>query len=312
MSPLHVITAVFNPRRFASRYRLYRQFCERVFRAGVKLTTIECAFGERPFEVTRPDDPNDIQVRTSHELWHKERLLNLAIQRLPASAKYIAWIDADVHFTHPRWAEETMHQLQHYAVVQMFSNAHMLCPQHQIISSHVSMVRGFREHGKLCWSLDAPQPGAPSGGLLKFHPGLAWAARREALDELGGLIDFCIAGSADTHMLAALLGQVRFCWPEGLSPAYYRKLLAWAGRAERAIRGNVGHVPGDVHHFWHGKLSQRGYHNRFGILARHGFCPDEDLLTDTNGLLAFSGRNPQLEYDLRKSFDERNEDSIDV
>ena len=41
--------------------------------ANVVLHLAELAYGERPFEVTGID-PLDIQLRTSHELWHKEKV----------------------------------------------------------------------------------------------------------------------------------------------------------------------------------------------------------------------------------------------
>jgi hypothetical protein len=46
---------------------------------------VELAFGNRPFEVTDPDNPRHVQVRSGHELWHKENLVNLGVARLPAT-----------------------------------------------------------------------------------------------------------------------------------------------------------------------------------------------------------------------------------
>ena len=50
---------------------------------NVALHVAELAYGERPFEVTG-DDPGDVQLRTVPELWHKENILNVAVQRFPA------------------------------------------------------------------------------------------------------------------------------------------------------------------------------------------------------------------------------------
>lgn len=63
----------------------------------------------------------NLQLRTSHEIWLKENSLNLGFARLPPDWKYAAWIDADVTFARPDWACETVHQLQHNPVVQMWS-----------------------------------------------------------------------------------------------------------------------------------------------------------------------------------------------
>jgi hypothetical protein len=46
---LYVLTAISNPRRFASRYKLYREFEKYVQASGATLITIEAGFGERGF-----------------------------------------------------------------------------------------------------------------------------------------------------------------------------------------------------------------------------------------------------------------------
>src|SRR4051812_17323789 len=117
---LHVVTAISNPERFRSRYNLYKNFEKHVTDAGGELTTVELAFGNRPYVITDANNPKDVQVRTSCQIWHKENLLNLGISRLPRNWEYVAWVDADIMFARPDWVEETLHQLQHFHVVQMF------------------------------------------------------------------------------------------------------------------------------------------------------------------------------------------------
>ena len=95
---LHVIAVISNPVRYASRERLYRDFARHVEQAGATLWTVEAAYGDRPHLITEPTNPRHLQLRTKHELWHKENLVNLGIARLPADWKYVAWVDADVMF----------------------------------------------------------------------------------------------------------------------------------------------------------------------------------------------------------------------
>jgi len=97
---LHVVTMLENPLRWRSRYSNYWMFERECQAARAILYTAEVAFGERHFEVTQASNPRHLQLRTTSEIWHKENALNLLIQRLPAEAKYIAWIDADVSI---RW-----------------------------------------------------------------------------------------------------------------------------------------------------------------------------------------------------------------
>jgi hypothetical protein len=48
---LHVVTCVSNPLRWKSRIELYRSFERHMLESGVRLTIVECALGERPFEL---------------------------------------------------------------------------------------------------------------------------------------------------------------------------------------------------------------------------------------------------------------------
>lgn len=306
---LHVVTVIFNPRRFLSRYRLYRTFEKQVADAGAKLMTVEIAFGDRPFEVTDSANPWNIQLRTSAELWHKERALNIGIQRilqLAPGAKYIAWVDADVTFARSDWAQETVHMLQHHPVVQMFGGAINLSPSEEILWRARSMACGIQKHGKPVWNC----PDKVHYGV-KDHPGLAWAFRRATLDAMGGLLDFCIAGSADLHMIGSWVGNFMLGHPDTLSAAYKEALRNYAEISHAAVQGNVGYVKGEVFHHWHGKTSERGYDKRWEIMVKHKFNPHLDLKTDASGLLAFTGRNPKLTADIRQSLSLRNEDSID-
>ena len=109
---LHVLTMLENPLRWQARYRNYWMFERHVEQSGAILYTCEIAFREREFEITRAGNPRHLQLRASSELWRKENALNLLAARLPADAKYLAWIDADVQFARPDWAQETLHLLQ--------------------------------------------------------------------------------------------------------------------------------------------------------------------------------------------------------
>ena len=306
---LHVITMISNPIRYASRYRLYRDFEARVVAAGATLWTVEVAFGERPHAVTSPGNSCHLQLRTSTELWHKENALNLLAARLPLDWKYMAWIDADVAFARPDWAVETVQQLQHYAVVQMFEHCvdmdasyNPLTPQmggEQLPSMMRQHVMGTAWGGK---------PYSASAG----HSGYAWAIRRDAFDALGGLIDFSVCGANDHHMARAFMGEVLDSVNASCSTGLKDALFAWGKRAE-ALRGNVGFVPGLVLHYWHGSKKNRRYIDRWQILATSQFDPRTDLRRDWQGLYVLqddgSSRMLRLRNDIRAYFRQRDEDA---
>lgn len=295
--PLHVVTAIFNPCRYKSRIKLYNDFRKYVEHSGAQLTCVELAYGNREHII---DDA--IHLRTKSELWHKERLLNLAINRLPSDWKYVAWVDADVIFARPDWVDETIQLLQHYPVIQMFSQAVDLTPNYEILKTHQGLI----------WAYQDGRMNVKGRYDDHFHPGFAWAARRDALDDLGGLFDTAILGSADRHMALSLIERVRDSYPKGISNGYFESLELWQQRASKYIKKDVGYMPGALIHYWHGRKADRRYADRWKILVKHKFDPEFDLKPDTQGIWQFTERCPALAQDIRKYFTARNEDSIDL
>jgi hypothetical protein len=145
-----------------------------------------------------------------------------------------------------------------------------------------------------------------------MHTGYAWAARRSAISDLGGLGDIGILGSGDRHMAYALLGQVDKSFPIGISKSYVNYWNRWQDRAERYVQRKVGVVNGTVNHYWHGSKQHRRYQDRWKILVGDGYDPELDLKYDIQGVLQLTDRNMQLRDDVIHYFNVRNEDSIDL
>lgn len=322
-APLYVVTSISNPRRYTQRYNRYRAFEKYIRDSGAILVTIEQGFGEREFEISDFENPNHIRVRSTSEIWHKENMLNLAIHRLPPDWKYVAWIDADIEFARPDWVFETIHLLQHYDVIQMFSQAADLDPQYTILDgvrdgiiSHwmntghgpISVRGKDGEYGGYGYGYGG------HGGAGNKHPGYAWAARRSAFDHLGGLIDWAIVGSADWHMAAALVGQVSASIGPSVReacPRYVEQCKNWEYNAVKNLKYNIGFMDGLILHFWHGKKLDRKYFDRWRILVDNKFDPMYDLKRDWQGLWQLTDHNHKLRDDLRAYMSARNEDSID-
>lgn len=300
---LWIVAVISNPVRYRSRYELYEAFAKRVERAGVNLLTVEMNLGERDFKVTNDINHRHIQLYGWDEIWHKENMINLGVQCLPSSWKYVAWIDADTKFVDDNWADNIVETLQHYEVAQLFQNAIDLGPKGEV----------HQKHNGFMWSWATGQPRGGSGTqYAHWHPGFAWAARREAWDNLGGLLDIGILGSGDHHMAWGLVGDVFERSPEGLSPGYRRALQTWQDRADARIRQDVGFMPGTILHFWHGKKADRRYADRWKILLKHNYDPDFDLQKDWQGVYMLSHRGERMRNDLRAYFRARHEDSIDL
>ena len=317
---LDVVAVVSNPSRYRARYDLFRAFEAHVRDAGARLTVVEMAFGSRPFEVTRADEPRHLQVRSAHEFWAKENLINLGVARLPQDARYVAWVDADLTFVRPDWVQETLQQLQHYPIVQMFAEAHDLDPEGLLLNSFRSFAYSHfhnipRRKGAGYYG------GTPVGMSLSsriaywHHPGFAWAARREAIDVLGGLFDVAVVGEADYIMAKSLVGEATDVLYPGVSPGYRKAVTDWQAEALK-LRGDLGYVPGTVLHHWHGRKAARNYWNRCKILTDSRFDPSTDLKRDRQGLYQLvdhgEPRSTLLRDAIRAYFRSRNEDGIEL
>ena len=318
LQSLVVVTIISNPVRYRSRYELYWKFEEAMRQAGATLITVEQAFGERPFVVTERDNPLHVQVRSIDELWHKENMVNIGISyasQVFPDWKYLAWVDADVMPMRPvrEWLEETVQQLQHYQVVQMFKTAFDLDPNHNLIGqAQQSFISRYMDSG-----YQLPVKGgfwSDRYYMEHGHPGYAWAATREALDYLGGLIDFAILGAGDRHMALGLVGCMEQSF-EHLNQAYRDHLMEWQKRSERWIKRDIGIVPGSIFHFWHGKKKDRRYTDRWKILRDNNFNPATDIKKDAQGLYVletWTSRQIMMRDQLRSYFRSRSEDSIDL
>jgi hypothetical protein len=307
---LYVVTMLENPLRFRTRYWNYWAFENMVQKAGAILYTAEIAFGGRAHEITEPGNPRHLQLRGHDELLHKENALNMLIARLPADWKYVAWIDSDVEFTRQDWAQETLQLLQHYKVLQMFSHSQDLGPNSEPCGTSQGYVSEMLklslddQHGRMhhrhhhkrhhhhhhghhhhhCGYPYYYYAHMPGKKFKFWHPGYCWAARRSAINQLGGLVDWAMEGSADYYMAMALFGQLHnlslMNVPAASKPLYFE----WERRAEKHIRRNVGMMPGLVLHHWHGRKADRQYVTRAKFLVKEKFNPLTDLKRDWQGI----------------------------
>lgn len=307
---LYVVTVLENPLRWRSRYVNYFDFQKHVKDAGAELVTVELALGGRHFEVTEPDNPWHVQLRTADEMFHKENLCNLGAWRLPLGVKYLAFIDADMIFTRPDWVQETLHQLQHYDVVQMFTSYSDQYPDHTLSPLMYSFMWNYYH-----WQDGRVNGGAHSGyqGRGKFSgaPGGAWAYRVDAFKALGSLMDRCIVGAADWHMAIGLVGtdghsQLHLETVHCGNP-YKRYIQLWQRNSSR-LKGNVGYVNAHMIHKYHGQRQRRAYNQRWKILHQHQYDPYADIMPDHQGVYELSGEKPGMRDDIRRYLRERKED----
>jgi hypothetical protein len=305
----YAITVIFNPAHSRSRVRLYHEFKKYMEFSGIKLLTVEVAFGERDFECTVPDDKWNMQFRSRHLIWLKENLVNLAMRHLDKIAPHwtkAAWIDADVKFTNVNWVKDAELALDHYDVIQLYSQAGHLNSKNEIMWTCKSVFHDY-VHKKGFHQF----PPVPHHYYTGGHPGLAWAARRDAMEKIGGMIDFTISGSGDLFFANSLMGDVEMSIKPGMTDAMRKRLKEHQSLCDKHIKGNIGFIWGACIDYWHGASESRGYTKRWDVMNFHQFDPNKDIYKDEQGLWAWSGNKPQLEQDLRLSTFARNEDWIE-
>lgn len=351
--PLYVIVPYYNPWRHKSREKHTIRALKHFMDSGAVVVLIEAAFNRR--EHAFADSGLDgtpaqcgvlgsdhrfrhryIGLRTKDELWIKENLVNLAVAQLPHDWQQVAWLDSDVHFVRPNWVGECIHKLQHYAFLQMFSQARDLAPNYEMMpeqyphASGVSFVQNHMEQafkvsgtvqqtvqGSLT-SLDiqlATDP-APPYPPARVWPGLAWAATRQAWDQVGGLPDFAVWGGGDWHMSHALVEKREGMMRNDLHPNYQNLVMEFFERCRRHVRRNVGVMEGAIFHSWHGRKQERGYNRKHALLSQVGFDPLRHLKRDYQGIWQLhddgSETFVQLRDIMRSVARDRNEDSADT
>jgi hypothetical protein len=272
---------------------------------NVQLCTVEAAYGDRHHEVTSASDPFALQLRTNSEIWIKENMINLGFRHLlPRDWKYAAWIDADVFFRDPGWALETIHQLQHFSVVQPWSD----CLDLGHLGNVIQHFRSFgSQHQKR-----RPKYRWPGDPYEYAHSGFAWACTRAFFENLpgAGLADFGILGSGDHHMAFGMIGEILSTIHKEMPSSFFRLCKEWELKATQITHGEVGFVPGRIEHKWHGSKKKRYYRERWQILIDHGFDPDKHLMYDNQGLIQLRGL-PRLEQAIHMYNLSRQEDGID-
>lgn len=298
---LHVITAISNPLRLKSRIRLYRDFEAHMLASGVRLTVVECTYGKRAYECTGTPGVTHVPVRAKTMVWAKENLINLGINRVcqdDVRAKYFGTFDADIHFRSKCWAEDIVHQLQIYDVIQPWATAYDLGPNGEHLAAHTSFCKHLFHGGAVHGPAKYGRP----------HPGYAWCYTRQALDALGGLIECAGMGSGDFHMAMSLAGHGDHSLHGKSASSYRTTIMEWQRRALKHINHNIGYVEGTIEHHWHGKKADRRYVGRWDMFVKHGFDPAADLRRNATGALEFASHKPLLRREFARYLASRDED----
>jgi hypothetical protein len=302
------ITCYFNPVGYRRRLENYRVFRRRL---AIPLVTVELSF-DGAFQLCDEDADILVQIHGRDVMWQKERLLNIALERVPKNCDKIAWLDCDIVFGSEDWAEQANRALDASVVVHLFHERHDL-PRHATgddLHSWNAPPTSYSVVSKLAAGEASPEDLFLANAPLErgSTAGLAWAGRRQVLEE-HRLYDACILGSGDRAILCAALGKLDYGARATLmNDRWRRHYLAWARPYSESVMGRVGSVGGRLFHLWHGNIEDRQYGERHSRLQAFDFDPLHDIALDRGGCWRWNSDKKALHAFVGRYFESRNED----
>ncbi|HTQ39593.1 MAG TPA: hypothetical protein VMJ32_11220 [Pirellulales bacterium] len=307
---LWAITAYFNPARYWNRRQNYQVFRQHL---NVPLATVELSF-DGQFELETDDA--DILIRKSggDVMWQKERLLNLALDALPADCQFVLCVDCDVIFLRDDLAAQICRQLERVPLLQPYSLVHHLPPA---VPPEQWKIRALGlARPSVAWLIaQGVSPGECLGNPVLGFPGIrapghAWAARRKLLGQ-HGFYDACIIGGGDSALACAAYGEYEVLPRLHVdNEPSFQHYLRWAEPFHRCAQGRVSLVTGDLLHLWHGAMSDRRTRRRHRELASFQFDPFVDIALDNHGCWRWNSPKPAMHAFVANYFFARNEDDV--
>ncbi len=298
-----IVTCYFNPGGFRSKKANYELFMAPIRQGGLDCVTVECAFGDAPFELEA--GPGVVQIRSNSVMFQKERLLNIAVAALPAQVTKVAWLDCDVLFDKADWAVLSSQALETAQVIQPFDTCFRLPPRGRHYDGDGMGWRSFaavyRDDPKVFLSGSFDKHG---------HTGFAWAARRELLAK-HGLYDGMVACCADHIIAHAVLGDwssACFRRLAGVNNPYASDIRAWCRRFHEDAQNKLGVTQGYLMHLWHGSMTRRKYVECAQTLIGFGYDPKVDVRIGPSGAWEWASDKPELHAWVRGYFAQRDED----
>jgi len=306
---LWAITPFFNPIGYQIRLKNFMEFRKQL---RIPLLAIELSF-DGNFELDERDAEILIQLRGRDILWHKERLLNIALKHLPEECSKVAWLDCDMIFGREDWDFLLRSQLEKFQLVQIFQEVCDLPKGFSLdnLGGGLSLptvnstcYRAFHGMGVARGLRDADHRSQESSAN-----GLAWAATRKLLDK-HGFYDACILGSGDRAMVCAALGEFEAARKAlYMSDPQFEHYMAWAKPFNEDLQGKVGYANGTIYHLWHGNPSKRRIGSRYKILKPYMFDPHKDITLGQDGCWEWVDNRKKLSDIMRKYFLSRMEDN---
>lgn len=312
------ITSFFNSEKYKNKIENYLIFKQGIKKQGLKIIVVECAFKDAPFELTSDDADILIQVRSNSVMWQKERLLNIALQKIPIDCDKIAWLDGDIIFLNNNWVEETSKLLEEYAVCQLFEHAFRLSEKEsQAVKNYLGtnfdldLYLGLNERIRQDSGYESAIYHSLNNKLdIRFHNlGFAWAARREIFSEQG-FYDKMILGSGDKIMKNSFSNyKLDQKFTNTLSKELLKDINIWSTAIFSRVKSNVYYTSGKLLHLYHGHSKNKFHQSRYLMIKKYNFKPKEDLKLNEDECFEWASDKKKLHGFVKKYFNIRNDNN---
>ena len=304
------ITAFFAPPEQKIRKKNFRVFRQNL---GIPLIVVEWSqLGE--FQIDKGDCDHLIQLAGGDNLWQKEALLNIGINKARELGNdKIVLLDADVVFLERCWHKYVSEALDKHTFVQCFSNCHYLPPLEDYSNKsrkHLKKLLPTYKVPSVCKVLSlSPRnplflsdtqkngeifPGTNTNG----NAGLAYAINLTQYTKT--VYPFGIVGGGDISFLAAVFDRIdELILYRKLSKFHAADLRGWAQKNVNELN-SIGFVNLNIFHLWHGDSATRNYINRWSILFDNNYDPLNDITVNPLGLLEFTEVGKRLAEPIEK------------
>jgi len=287
---LRLVTCHFNPAGYRALRRTFERWLPTLGPLAKYLHVYELVFDEDEPELEHEHHTVIRGRRDKHLMWQKEAMINRALRECPPEIRYFGWLDHDVVFRDPRWLERSLDKLAAepgLAALQPFS--HMLClDADDVVAEKWSSI-----------SID------PVRGL----PGLAWLAKREFMDQTGGLLIGDVIGGSDTPWVSGF-GFDQFCrqyyWTN--TKAAIEVCREHDERVRQTGQG-CDAIPGIIYHLHHARREDRSYFRHVHLLTDNRFDPRQDVRVTDEGILEWGSDKPELHRGVQEFFAARGDDT---
>jgi len=240
-----VMLAFYNPVPFKRILRNMLYIIQILKEKNIPYFVIECVFKGAESQI--PDAT--MVVHSDSYMFYKEQLLNKLETVVPEEYTKLVCLDGDIMFDSPDWVNQVSASLDENDIIQPFSEACWLTPDNSKIRSKKPSYAYGIVHDKL----KAPR------SIHMYHPGFAWAFKREVFRKMGGFFDRAVIGNGDMLFVFNFIrDHVPEFWIRDVLrsrfildtwPAYHAKI--------KELNSKIGYLTNKALHLFHGVRQNR-------------------------------------------------------